>query len=53
MKKNCSEMTLEQALNMALNVAEHLRKYLPNDDHLSDADKLALVMLENVKQFIK
>ena len=46
-------MTLEQALNMALNVAEHLRKHLPDDGHLSDADKLALAMLENVKQFFK
>lgn len=50
-KEQDKPATPEQALSMAVNAAEHLRKYLPSDDQLSDADKMAIVLLEKAKRF--
>lgn len=46
-----TRITPEQALNMAINAGEHLRKYLPNDEFLTEADRMAVVLLEKAKRF--
>lgn len=40
----------EHALNLAINAAEHLRKYLPDDEKLAEADNIAIALLERAKQ---
>lgn len=50
-KEQDKPATPEQALNMAISAGEHLRKHLPNDDQLSEADKLAIALLEKAKRF--
>ena len=50
-KEQSIPTTPEQALNMAVCAAEHLRKYLPNDEQLSESDKMAIALLETAKRF--
>ncbi len=50
-KEQSIPATPEQALNMAVCAAEHLRKYLPNDEQLTESDKMAIALLENAKRF--
>lgn len=45
-----TEQALSMALNMAVTAGEHLRKYLPDDELLSDADKMAIALLEEAKR---
>lgn len=44
------ETRLSNALSKALLAFEHVRKYLPNDDKLSDADKMAIRMAESARK---